>query len=124
MALFDWRSPEPPLTPDSETPFYIESTFGSMAKSLTPKLQGAARDAGWPDEAAESLSVVSEHGRLTWASTMPYEAIERLELGTETEPPKAALSSFFESSETKAAIKRDTSMFMQDFAAMLNRMWS
>lgn len=77
----------------------IESVSHSAAvkasQPLSTVLKDMAREAGWPEEVVNHLSVVTKDGNLT-----PYypghveKTVNDLEYGTEIEPPKMVLRKF------------------------------
>lgn len=64
-------------------------------QSLTQRLRSLAINAGWPEDAAEAVTIVHKNGDIEISVDPKYEKIvNNLEYGTETQPPNSVIRKF------------------------------
>jgi hypothetical protein len=76
----------------------IEEALGEVAASMTPDLQQAAIEGGWPEDVAQRMSVTyTKAGAFTTHFDGPQRTVDDLEFGTYKDPPKPVINNFIES---------------------------
>lgn len=74
----------------------VLAALESAAAALTPRIRNHARELGWPEEVADSLTLQVHDGeiRAAWPSSMNRRVMD-LEFGTQERAPRAAIGTFY-----------------------------
>jgi hypothetical protein len=106
---------------------HVDLMSDRVAKSLTPGLQSAVRNAGWPSDLADGLSVGHTGGVLVPRFTgtgEQFKKVKDLEFGTYEAPPTGTVFSYFHANSTRKQIRDKSLRSMDEVLLKIQRLFS